>query len=131
MFFVALAMLTMICFVLICVRFRREARTNTAPWRSEALIAERVLLSTDLTTAEARVHDTLHALSRERDTADPNVIEAVTRWNWRSSGTVIRVALEPEDSATCATVSVWPGAQLFDWGESRRVAGQIKQSLKL
>src|ERR1700722_5851282 len=99
MFYVALAAIGGLSFVLICARFRRQARMSTVSWRSDALIEERILLSADLTTAEARVRDTLHSLGRERDTAEPNVLEAVTRWNWRSSGTVIRVALEQEDSA--------------------------------
>jgi type II secretory pathway component PulM len=61
---------------------------------------------------------------------DTNLIEIVTRSSWRSSGTVVRVALAPVAEGTQITIAAWPGAQLFDWGESRRTARSVADALR-
>jgi hypothetical protein len=89
-----------------------------------------VIVTSQPEIAEHECRRLLTSIGDERaaQTGD-NVIEIVTRSSWRSSGTVIRIALTPMTDGTRITIAAWPGAQLFDWGESQRIARNVANSL--
>ena len=64
-----------------------------------------------------------------RDAPEIDALEAVTNAGVRSTGTVIHVQLVGVDDRTRVEVAAWPGAQLFDWGESRRVVDRVIAAL--
>jgi hypothetical protein len=84
------------------------------------------LVTSQPEVAEQECRRLLTSIGDERaaQTGD-NIIEIVTR----SSGTVIRIALTPMTDGTRITIAAWPGAQLFDWGESQRIARNVANSL--
>jgi len=80
---------------------------------------------------DARCRTALEQVGVERTsaTSEPKVIEVVTPANWKTTGTVIRAELAETDHGTQVTLTAWPGAQLFDWGESRRMVKKIVRLL--
>jgi hypothetical protein len=109
--------------------FRAKAEQSEKPWREKARAHRTVVLPLNLDAAQAVCRSIITALGSERPTSGDGYVEAVTPGNWRSSGTVVRTKLDPGDGETTVTVTAWPGAQLFDWGESRRVARLVADQL--
>ena len=68
------------------------------------------------------------ALLRPRP-RDTSVLEFVTPWGVASFGTVIRVVVEPLYEGGDVVITAWPGAQLFDWGASRRAVNRLVRGL--
>ena len=109
--------------------FRSRAEQSENPWRKKARTRRTVVVPVDIETAEALCRTVLTSVGSERTTTGARAVEAVTPWNWRSSGTVVRTELDPGDVGTTVIVTAWPGAQLFDWGESRRIARLVAAHL--
>jgi hypothetical protein len=57
-------------------------------------------------------------------------MEIVTPPTRRSFGTVIRAELTNRSPGTDVTLSAWPGAQLVDWGESKRLLNGLVRDLE-
>lgn len=109
--------------------FRSKAQQSRKPWRSKAYVQEQVALNVPIELARRRCAEVLSALGQQRHASDPNVVEAVTALSRRSSGTVVRIELQSIGDATEALITAWPGAQLFDWGESRRTVEEVSARL--
>lgn len=113
-------------------RLRDRTATSTAPWRRGARTGREIVLPVGVDEAERLVRALLEAQGDERATAasaEGRVLEAVTPRNWRTTGTVLRVVLQPVAGGALVSVSGWPGAQLFDWGDSRRRVEQLIEAL--
>jgi hypothetical protein len=109
--------------------FRSKAQQSRKPWRKKANVQEQVRLGVPIESARRRCAEVLSAVGEPRPASDPNVMEAVTALNSRSSGTVVRIELQSMGDATEALITAWPGAQLFDWGESRRTVQEVSARL--
>jgi hypothetical protein len=112
--------------------FRSRVERSEEPWRDKARAQQELVVPLDLDSTEARCHRVLASIGEERERAladDDGSIEAVTPGNWRSTGTVVRLELQPVAGGTKISVTAWPGAALFDWGESRRVARLVSDRL--
>jgi hypothetical protein len=111
--------------------FRKRAEGSEKPWRSKAKVQRRLVVANDLNATEARCRQLLLLMGTERAPieAATRVIEVVTPYNWKSSGTVVRVQLAANPNGTNVSLSAWPGAQLFDWGESRRIVRRLASDL--
>jgi hypothetical protein len=109
--------------------FRSKAQQSRKPWRSKSYVREQVRLAVPIELARPRCAEVLSAVGELRHASDPNVMEAVTALNSRSSGTVVRIELQPTGEATDALITAWPGAQLFDWGESQRAVQEVSARL--
>jgi hypothetical protein len=86
----------------------------------------------NLETTTTRCRDALASVADERSferSSHGVAIEAVTGMNWRSFGTVVRIELAPSHGGTDLRLVTWPGSQLFDWGESRRLADSLTSEL--
>jgi hypothetical protein len=104
---------------------RRKTEQSEAPWRSRATAYHELIVPSSVDEVEARCRRVLGSLGAERQAAAVGAIEVVTSASWRSSGTVIRVQLTPAEGGTRMDLAAWPGAQLFDWGESRRALRKV------
>jgi hypothetical protein len=109
--------------------FRSKAEQSKKPWRDKARVRREVVVAVDREVAQALCRTILTSLGTERLTTDGHSFEVVTPLNWRSSRTVVRAELDPHAGGTAVIVTAWPGAQLFDWGESRRVARLVADRL--
>ena len=109
-------------------RFQGDPWQSTAPRRRRSLARQQLSLRESAQTVEKRCREIVTSLGTERS-AEAGVVEVVTRANRRSSGTVIRVQLQQIDGRTSVEVTAWPGAQLFDFGESKRLARSIATQL--
>lgn len=109
--------------------FRNKAEDSQKPWRTRATAYREVIVPASYEVAEARCRRALEMVGEERPVSIIGAIEAVTPATWRSSGTVIRLQLIPTQEGTRVDVAAWPGASLFDWGESRRVARAVIDGL--
>lgn len=113
--------------------FRRRATSSTKPWRRAARSEGEVRLPDDIDASERRVLEVLRELGELRE-ADPTpggrTVEVTTRANLKTSGTVVRVVLRDGPTGTVATVTGWPGAQLFDWGECKRIVEEVANRLR-
>ena len=112
--------------------FRRRASRSTKPWRRGSLASRTFVLKEALPTALDHARTVLQTVGEERtvdDVQSGHVIEVVTPSNVRSSGNVVRVNLEPVSSGTQVTIDSAPGAQLFDWGASKRLVAEIADRL--
>jgi hypothetical protein len=110
--------------------FRAKAEASQEPWRANARAVREVTITSRPEMAEQECRRLLTLIGEERAAqTEGNLIEIVTRSSWRSSGTVVRIALAPVAEGTRITIAAWPGAQLFDWGESRRVVRTVADAL--
>jgi len=112
--------------------FRRRAATSTSPWRRGGRSTHEVSLPVELDEAERLARELLRTFGNERKpatAADGPVIEVVTAADLKTSGTVLRVVLRDAPTGTLATITGWPGAQLFDWGHSRRTVQEVAARL--
>jgi hypothetical protein len=109
--------------------FRRKAERSTAPWRAGARSYREVIVPAPLEEAEAWCQRALRSLGEERQVAVVGAIEVVTPPTRRSSGTVIRTQLVATAAGTRVDIAAWPGAQLFDWGASRRAVQDVVKAL--
>jgi hypothetical protein len=111
--------------------FRTKVEASQEPWRENAREVCVVIVTSRPEMAEQECRRLLTSFGDERaPQTGANLIEIVTRSNWRSSGTVVRVGLAPVAEGTQITIAAWPGAQLFDWGESRRTARTVADALR-
>jgi hypothetical protein len=96
-------------------------------------VSREVTLRQDLPSATSRCRDILRSLGEERP-GDPvevgAIVEAVTAAGKRSVGNVVRAELKSVPGGTQILVASWPGAQLFDWGESKRLVSLVCSQLK-
>jgi hypothetical protein len=92
-------------------------------------VSREVLLAEPDDAAEIRVRSALAAIGDLREAPEAGAFEAVTAAGSRSSGTVVHVQLVRTKDGTRIEVAAWPGAQLFDWGESRRVVDRFVNAL--
>jgi hypothetical protein len=111
--------------------FRRRAERSTTPWRRKAKAEAEVIVLTSVDVTAARCRGALEQIGADRTSgaSEPNVIEVVTPANWKTTGTVVRGELAETDHGTRVTLTAWPGAQLFDWGESRRMVKRVMRLL--
>lgn len=109
--------------------FRSKAERSEKPWRPNAQARREVLVPHGLAAAQELCNVVLASVGSGRQVQDDNAIEAVTPGNWRSAGTIVRVELQSVEDGTLVVVTAWPGAQLFDWGESRRIAKHVANRL--
>jgi hypothetical protein len=114
---------------LVAGRSRRTAARSRSSWRKRACVSREVLLPESSDVAADRVRRALASVGTLRDAAEAGAIEAVTEAGARSSGTVVHVQLVGTGEGTRAEIAAWPGAQLFDWGESRRVVDRVVAAL--
>ena len=106
-------------------RFQRTAAQNRSPWRKRARFSGEVRLPEPVDAAQARMSRVLATIGTLREAPEDGALEAVTEATGRSSGTVVHVQLIGSSDGTRVEVAAWPGAQLFDWGESRRVVERV------
>ena len=81
------------------------------------------------TRREALCRRVLAGLGEERPTAAINALSVVTPRSRRSTGTVVQVQLAVATGGTRVEIAAWPGAQLFDWGVSRRLVQEVVDGL--
>jgi len=110
-------------------RLRRTAERSRSPWRKRARFSDEVFLPEALDAAHARVARALATIGTLREASEVGALEVVTDASARSSGTVVRVQLVGGDDGTRVEVAAWPGAQLFDWGASRRAVERVIERL--
>jgi hypothetical protein len=113
-------------------RFRSTAERSTEPWRKKARVTRQLVLPTGLHLSEERCRRVLSAFGEERPVypPEPGVIEVIGRSSWRTTGTVLQARLRATDTGgTNVVLAAWPGAQLFDWGESRRLCAEVAKRL--
>jgi hypothetical protein len=91
-----------------------------------------VHLSCGVDEAANRCRDLMLKLGEERPAirAEGVAIDIVTPPTRRSFGTVIRAELTNRSFSTDVTMSAWPGAQLVDWGESKRLLNGLMRDLE-
>jgi hypothetical protein len=91
-----------------------------------------VRLSCGVDEAANRCRDLMLKLGEERPAMQVEgfALEIVTPPMRRSFGTVIRAEMTDRSPGTDVTVSAWPGAQLVDWGESKRLLNGLVRDLK-
>jgi hypothetical protein len=109
----------------------RALRGTKAVWK-RASQERTIVLSLDLQAAVERCRQLAQSVGRERTPPQVNsdVIEAVTPETAHSHGIVLRLALvssTPTDAMV--SISAWPGGQLTDWGESRRLVDFVASQL--
>jgi hypothetical protein len=112
--------------------FRRRAVRSTAPWRRGAHTSREITVHEDLDATAAQCRALLRKFGEERAADQPATgvrVEVVTPKSNMSVGSVVRVDLIPAAAGTRATISSWPGAQLFDFGESKQLVATIADSL--
>lgn len=123
------ALLDWLSFRWIWRRFRRTAERSSSPWWARARSERHVLVRGDVEFAGRRAREVALRYGEERQTDSNNVVEIVTPANGRTSGSVVQMTLRPSNGGTDVTVAAWPGAQLFDWGASKRTADAICRDL--
>ena len=123
-FVITVAALTVVAYY-----FRRRAETSASPWRRAARVEERLVLEGSLESVLARTRAALGEVGTLRDSGEPNTIEAVTARTWKTSGTVVRAEVRPSGRGAEVQLTAWPGAQLFDWGASRRAVASVEERL--
>jgi len=111
--------------------FRSKAEQSEKPWREKARAHRDVVVPLDVEATRRLCRTVLTSVGSERAAGGGSFVEPVTPSNWRSSGTVVRAELAPFDAGTAVIVTAWPGAQLFDWGGSRRVAKLVADELQV
>jgi hypothetical protein len=113
--------------------FRSRAEQSTGPWRRSARARSKAFVATDIATATRRCREILTGIGQERPIAQSlpgvTIIEVVTPSTRRSSGTVLRTELSPARGGTAVEITGWPGAQLVDWGESKRLVEFVTSRL--
>jgi hypothetical protein len=93
-------------------------------------VRKTVFVSQDVGLTAKTCRDLLTTVGYERSNpANERTIEVLTPMNGKSIGTVIRAELQPAERGTTVAISAWPGAQLFDWGESKHLAQTIADRL--
>jgi hypothetical protein len=113
-------------------RARARALRSTKPVWKRARQERTVVLSIELQAAVQRCRQVAQSVGTERTPtqASSDVIEVVTPETARSSGIVLRLALvSSTPSDTTVSISAWPGGQLTDWGESRRLVDFVASQL--
>jgi hypothetical protein len=106
-------------------RFSRAAAESRRPWRRNATFSRDVLSPEPYAIVEERIGKLLASIGTPREAAEVGALEAVTGPARKSNGTVVHVQLIDVPNGTRVAVAAWPGAQLFDWGESRRVVETV------
>jgi hypothetical protein len=111
---------------------RSWAVRSRRPWRRKTLATAELLLATGPDPSQQRSRQVLTSLGSGRPLSGchANLIEVVTQPNWLSLGTVIQAELQPVEDGTRISIAAWPGAQLFDRGESRRVCNEVVNLLR-
>jgi hypothetical protein len=110
-------------------RVRRTVERSRSPWRKRARFSDEVFLPEPLDAAHARVARVLATIGTLREASEVGAFEAVTDATARSTGTVVHVQLVGSGDGTRVEVAAWPGAQLFDWGASRRAVERVIEGL--
>jgi hypothetical protein len=113
--------------------FRGRAVQSVKPRRRGSKVERHVVVHLELPLTDARCREILSKLGELRPlegTAPPHTIEAITPQTLRSNGSVLRVHLERTRRGTTVAIAAWPGAALFDWGESRRLVDAVADQLR-
>lgn len=112
-------------------QFRSRVEQSKEPWRKKARAVRELVLPTGMDLSEERCRRVLATLGTQREVSppEPGVIEVVGPSSWRTTGTVLCARLEAVSGGTKVVIAAWPGAQLFDWGESRRLCAEAARRL--
>jgi len=110
-------------------RFRDKMEQSDRPWRARSLAFREVVVPMPFDETEALCRRVLAGLGEERPTAAINALSVVTPRSRRSTGTVVQVQLAVASGGTRVEIAAWPGAQLFDWGVSRRLVQEVVDGL--
>ena len=109
------------------INFSAIASHSQKPWRKMSLREGSVETPGDLATAQNRCDAVLGSTAAWENVegSDSVLLSGFVGGGIASSGTQVRIRLTPSDTGTRAEVSAWPGAQLFDWGVSKRLVAKI------
>jgi hypothetical protein len=112
--------------------FRDRAVQSKKPWRRGSLVRRELVVSQGVDATALQCRNLLESFGEPRASDPPSddVIEAVTPPSIKSMGTVLRAHLAPTAEGTRVTILAWPGAALFDWGESTRLVDRISRQVE-